>query len=262
MTETWTSARTAARHADWLLSNDERGNPDTCLDGRRHGSAWSDGNAVTPLIHGKTYFDQLRRALDDTTGGDLVMFTDWRGDPDEKLDDGTEVDDALCSAASRGVVVKGLVWRSHLDVWRFSSEENRRLGDKIEDAGGECLLDMRVRPNGSHHQKMVVIRYRDRPERDIAFVGGIDLCHSRRDDARHLGDVQSQPMPAIYGKRPPWHDIQAAIRGPAIGDVEATFRERWCDPAALSHNPIRLVTSLVERDDLTADPIPDQTADP
>jgi phosphatidylserine/phosphatidylglycerophosphate/cardiolipin synthase-like enzyme len=69
-------------------------------------------------------------------------------------------------------------------------------------------------------------------------------------------------MPAIYGKRPPWHDIQAAIRGPAIGDVEATFRERWCDPAALSHNPIRLVTSLVERDDLTADPIPDQTADP
>ena len=47
---------------------------------------------------------------------------------------------------------------------------------------------MRVRTGGSHHQKLVVIRYRDRPQDDIAYVGGIDLCHSRRDDAEHLGD--------------------------------------------------------------------------
>lgn len=44
---------------------------------------------------------------------------------------------------------------------------------------------------------------RGRPELNIAYVEGIDLCHSRRDDASHLGDPQNQPMPAVYGERPP-----------------------------------------------------------
>ncbi len=94
----------------------------------------------------------------------------------------------LCAAARRGVVVKGLIWRSHLDQLQFSSEENRHLGEEIEAAGGECLRDMRVRTGGSHHQKMVVIRHPDRPADDVAYVGGIDLCHSRNDDERHHGD--------------------------------------------------------------------------
>jgi len=35
-----------------------------------------------------------------------------------------------------------------------------------------------------------VARHPGRPERDVAFAGGIDLCHSRRDDAAYLGDPQ------------------------------------------------------------------------
>ena len=31
----------------------------------------------------------------------------------------------------------------------------------------------------------LVIRCPDEPSRDVAFAGGIDLCHSRRDDAEH-----------------------------------------------------------------------------
>jgi phosphatidylserine/phosphatidylglycerophosphate/cardiolipin synthase-like enzyme len=254
----------AARPGDWLLNADERGNPDTDLD-RRHagGDAWTSGNEVTPLIHGRAYFAALREAVSATRAGDLVLFTDWRGDPDETIDDGGDaVSTLLCHAADRGVTVKGLVWRSHLDVLRFSSEENRRLGAEIEAAGGECLLDMRVRPGGSHHQKMVVVRYRDHPGRDVAFAGGIDLCHSRRDDERHHGDPQSQPMPSVYGDRPAWHDIQLAVRGPAVGDLEATFRERWTDPAPLSRNPLRLATSRLDHDDLHADPLPEQAGDP
>jgi phosphatidylserine/phosphatidylglycerophosphate/cardiolipin synthase-like enzyme len=250
--------------AGWLLTGDERGNPDTRID-RRHpdGAAWTSGNEVIPLVHGRRYFAELQWAVAATRAGDLVLFTDWRGDPDEAVDDdGTAVSTLFCHAAERGVTVKGLVWRSHLDALRFSSQENRRLGAEIEAAGGECLLDMRVRPGGSHHQKMVVVRYRGRPERDVAFVGGIDLCHSRRDDERHLGDARSQPMPQVYGDRPPWHDIQLAVRGPAVGDVEATFRERWDDPSSLSHNPLRLAGSMLDHDDTHADPLTDQTADP
>ncbi|GIH13042.1 phospholipase D family protein [Rugosimonospora africana] len=250
--------------ADWFLSAEERGNPDTGID-RRHagGEAWTVGNEVVPLVHGREYFAALREAVSATRAGDLVLFTDWRGDPDEPVDDeGTSISSLLCHAAARGVTVKGLIWRSHLDLLRFSSAENRRLGAEIEAAGGECLLDMRIRWGGSHHQKMVVVRYRDRSSRDVAFVGGIDLCHSRRDDERHHGDPRKQEMPSVYGDPPPWHDIQLAVRGPAVGDVEATFRERWTDPAALSHNPIRLLGSIVDHDDLSADRLPEQSADP
>jgi hypothetical protein len=67
----------------------------------------------------------------------------------------------------------------------FSAEENRALDDEIEHGGGEVILDQRVRRGGSHHQKLVVLRHDQDPTQDVAFVGGIDLCHSRRDDADH-----------------------------------------------------------------------------
>src|SRR5439155_766194 len=175
---------------------------------------------------------------------------------------GTDVAHVLSGAAERGVAVKGLIWRSHLDRFYFSQAENRHLGEKIEAAGGEVVRDMRVRAGGSHHQKLVVVRYRGRPERDVAFVGGIDLCHGRNDDAGHDGDPQAVTMSPRYGTRPPWHDIQLAIRGPAVGDVEYCFRERWTEPRAVTRNPFYRLADLVRRDDDRPDPLPDQLPDP
>jgi phosphatidylserine/phosphatidylglycerophosphate/cardiolipin synthase-like enzyme len=242
----------------WFLTSDERGNPATDLD-RRHpdGNAWTEGNDVAALIHGRSYFAELLRCVRMMRSGDLLMFTDWRGDPDELLDGpGTEVARVLADAAGRGVTVKGLIWRSHLDRFAFSAQENRHLGEDIEAAGGECLLDMRVRPGGSHHQKFVVLRHPDRPELDVAFVGGVDLCHSRNDGPDHHGDLQRQPMADVYGARPPWHDMQLAIRGPAVADVEEAFRERWTDPTPLTRNPIAVVSELLHHDDHVPGPLP------
>jgi phosphatidylserine/phosphatidylglycerophosphate/cardiolipin synthase-like enzyme len=249
---------------DWLLAPGERGNPATRLNHRRpDGAAWSTGNEVRPLVHGAAYFTELLAAVRAQQAGDLLMFTDWRGDPDEPLDGaGTEIGAVLCEAAERGVIVKGLVWRSHLDRFQFTERENRHLGEEINAAGGECLLDMRVRPGGSHHQKCVVLRHPGRPERDVAFVGGIDLCHSRSDDSAHRGDPLSQPFAAAYGPRPPWHDVQLAIHGPAVGDVEAGFRERWEDPAPLTRSPLVHLRELLHREDTAADPLPPQLPDP
>ncbi len=256
------SAETALE--GWLLDAAGRGNPFTSID-RRHddGRAYTTGNDVRALVHGSSYFADLLHTLQATVAGDLVMFTDWRGDPGERLDGaGTEVSRVLCAAASRGVIVKGLVWRSHWDKLAFSAEENDHLGDDIEAAGGECLRDMRVRTGGSHHQKIVVVRHPGRPELDVAYVGGIDLCHSRADDERHHGDDQPVRISERYGDRPPWHDVQLAIRGPAVGDVEASFRERWTDPSPLTRSPLRRVRDLVAREDTKADPMPAQASDP
>ncbi len=191
--------------ADWLLTRAERGNPSTVLDDRHDGDqAWSTGNLVRPLIHGATYFPALYDAIEAARPGDLVLFTDWQGDADERLtgEPGSEVVEVLGRADERGVDVRGLVWRSHTDQTGFFATENRHLGEQLQQRGAEVLLDMRVRTGGSHHQKFVVIRYRDDPSRDVAFVGGMDLAHNRRDDADHEGDPQPQALTEEYGDAP------------------------------------------------------------
>jgi len=206
----------------------------------------------------------LLEAVRGLGAGDRLYFTDWRGDPDQRLSDepDSEVGAVLAAAARRGVIVKGLLWRSHLDRLGFSAKENRHLGEQLNSAGAEVLLDQRVRLSGSHHQKLVVIRHARRPESDVAFAGGIDLCHSRRDDAEHHGDRQRQAMAPVYGERPPWHDAVVAIQGPAVGDLEFCFRERWDDRSPLSRDPLGIVHDLLRRTDRKASILPPMPADP
>jgi phosphatidylserine/phosphatidylglycerophosphate/cardiolipin synthase-like enzyme len=242
----------------WFLTEDERGNPDTDLP------AWSAGNLVLPLIHGAVYFDQLVTEVEALQSGDHLFFTDWRGDPDERMRPaGPTVAELFSNAAKRGVIVKGLMWRSHLDKMAYSEEENQHLGDDIRAAGGEVLLDQRVRVGGSHHQKLVVIRHPSAPERDVAFAGGIDLCHSRRDDHSHAGDPQAVAMAKQYGDTPPWHDVQLRLHGPVVDLLDTTFRERWTDPTPLDVNsPIALLKDRLRGADLSADPLPDKPPPP
>jgi phosphatidylserine/phosphatidylglycerophosphate/cardiolipin synthase-like enzyme len=243
---------------EWFLKPEERDNADSSIP------TWCEGNTAEPLIHGKTYFARLAAEVDSLQEGDHLFFTDWRGDPDELVtDDGPTITELFSAAAKRGVIVKGLLWRSHLDKLAYSEEENRSLGEAVREAGGEVLLDQRVRRGGSHHQKLVVLRHPGRPELDVAFAGGIDLCHSRRDDAEHLGDRQPIAMAKAYGPNPPWHDVQLELRGPVVGALDLTFRERWTDPVPLDqHGPISTLSDKLRGADLHADHLPDQPPDP
>jgi phosphatidylserine/phosphatidylglycerophosphate/cardiolipin synthase-like enzyme len=249
----------------WFLTSAERGNDFSALDRRRaNGLAWSTGNSIETLVHGATYFRRLLESVRELDAGDMLYFTDWRGDPDQLLSDDPDsgVEAVFAAAARRGVIVKGLLWRSHLDKLGFSASENRQLGAELSAAGGEVLLDQRVRLGGSHHQKLVVIRHSGSAERDVAFVGGIDLCHSRRDDADHHGDRQRQAMAPVYGDRPPWHDAQVAVHGPAVGDLEFCFRERWDDKGPLSRDPMGILHDLLRHTHRKASTLPPMPADP
>ncbi|HET9420936.1 MAG TPA: phospholipase D-like domain-containing protein [Nocardioides sp.] len=219
--------------SDWFLPDTER--------------PWTSGNLVVPRVHGADYFGRLLEVVGATRAGDRIFLTDWRGDADERMtDDGPTVGELLASACRRGVEVRALLWRSH--PGRLNSEENDHLGAVLNEAGGEVLLDERVRRGGSHHQKLLVVRRKGRPEDDVAFVGGIDLCHGRRDDAGHAGDPQAPPLDERYGPTPPWHDAMAEIRGPAVAHVLDTFAERWDDSTPLDHrNPYRAVMHRLVR---------------
>ena len=251
----------------WLLSRAERGNLATDVHAGADGSPpWSEGNLVRPLIHGATYFARLYEELTALQPGDRVWFTDWRGDADERLlPDGPSIGDLLAGLARTGVEVRGLVWRSHGERIKapMSGRSNELLSRQINDAGGEVLLDQRVRLFGSHHQKLVVIRHRDDPSRDVAFVGGIDLGHSRRDDAEHAGDPQAVTMDSRYGKTPPWHDAALELRGPVVADVLAVFAERWNDPHPLDHRtPYRMLLQRLARMPRHPEPLPEAAPPP
>jgi hypothetical protein len=250
---------------DLFLLPDERENPHTRVDAHHgDGVAWSVGNHVRPVVHGRPYFAELHERVGAMGEGDLLVFVDWRGDPDQRLTDdpGSTVSATFTAAARRGVDVRGLLWRSHWNRLGFHSEKSRLLGVEIDEAGGQCLRDMRVRTGGAHHQKFVVLRHRDDPARDIAYVGGIDLCHGRRDAIDHQGDRQTLAMPQAFGPRPAWHDVHIAVTGPAVFDVESTFRERWEDSTPLTLNPGRFLSSLSRGEDLTPQPLPEQAPPP
>jgi phosphatidylserine/phosphatidylglycerophosphate/cardiolipin synthase-like enzyme len=265
----------------WFLSAAERGNDATRIDRRRgDGNGWTEGNAVTPLIHGADYFARLHAELTSVRAGDQMWFLDWRGDAGQRLaGPGTEVGPVLAAAARRGVAVRALVWRSHPDEEGYSEQENKHIAELVNEAGGEVIADERVRRFGSHHQKLVVIRRCDRDVEDVAFVGGIDLCHGRGDDEHHRGDPQTIKLDPRYGSRPAWHDLQLEVRGPVVGDLAETFRERWLDPTPVDKISVRtLLRRLTAKSrgqpladhprargsatDAATDPVSDERPDP
>ena len=240
----------------WFLTGPERGNRASEI--RAH----TTGNLVEPLVHGSTYFRCLHGHLTALQAGDEVYLASFRADSEELLDGpGTEVGDVLGAAAARGVVVSGLVWRSQPKQLEQSEQANAELVRVLRDAGGEVALDARTRRGGSHHQKLVVCRS---AQGDVAFLGGIDLALSRNDDAQHGGDPQVMPFTSTYGDRPPWHDVQVAVRGPAVTDVELTFRERWEGSTALDFpSPVRMAFDRVRHAGvLTAPELPEAREDP
>ena len=203
---------TDAATGRWFLTPEERGNPATDIDRvpNDDGTAFVQGNLVRPLVHGATYFRRLHEELGALQAGDRVYFTDWRGDPDQRLlPEGPTVGEVLVGLARAGVEIRALLWRSHSDHLHLSAQENRHLGKELNDAGAEVLLDQRVRRFGSHHQKLFVIRHKGDSERDVAFVGGIDLvprpARRRRPRRRPAAAADGRPLrrPRRPGTTPP-----------------------------------------------------------
>jgi len=118
---------------DWFLGPDERGNAATTI------RPWTTGNLVEPLVHGAEYFSRLVEAVRSLGTGDLLMFTDWRGDSDQVLIEGVTLGDLLGEAAERGVNVRGLVWRSHLDQVGMSERHVAQLAGP--EVGGQVAHD-------------------------------------------------------------------------------------------------------------------------
>src|SRR5262249_12784176 len=238
--------------AAWFLDGAERGNPTTDVDRDNGRQAWTDGNRVPVLIDVAAYFPQVPAELRCSESGDWIYLADLPSDGDEQLDGpGSEIGGVLAEVARRGVNVRGLLWRSHPAGHGAAEVTNMLLSRTVNEAGGEVVLDHRVRRAGSHHQKLVVLHRGslDTADHDVAFLGGIDLAHGRHDGAQHHGDPQPLHLSdARYGERPPWHDVQVRVDGPAVRQISWTFRERWLDPNPLDRpTPVRALRHALTR---------------
>jgi phosphatidylserine/phosphatidylglycerophosphate/cardiolipin synthase-like enzyme len=263
------TASAAEVAAAWLLTAAERGNPATTIDDvHERGLAWTGGNLVRVHVDGTAYFARLHELLRGLGAGDWVYLTDWRIDATRRLTGpGSELGPLLARLARRGVAVRGLLWRSHPALVRFNQDANRVLSTMVNRAGGQLVADQRVRRFGSHHQKLLVVHVPNEPGRCVGFVGGIDLSRGRRDGPDHQGDDDPVRIDPRYGPRPPWHDVQLEVHGPAVLDVDLTFQERWEDKTpADRRNPLRAMWRLLSheprrRELLVRRPLPPRAGD-
>ena len=132
------------------------------------------------------------------------------------------VEAVLGFAASKGIEVYVLLWSG---ARLFTLADYKSVHVQLTRVGVTCILDdsafdMLHHPLESLHQKMAVV------DGTHAFVGGIDPLVEPGGDF----DRWDVPLHRYYEEESsphPWHDVHALIEGPAAGDVERNFRQRW-----------------------------------
>jgi phosphatidylserine/phosphatidylglycerophosphate/cardiolipin synthase-like enzyme len=140
------------------------------------------------------------------------------------------VEDVLGYAVSKGIEVKALIWACP----EIFSHYHPKVAEKqLSEVGVTCILDdsshgILHHPVESLHQKIVVV------DGTHAFVGGIDMLIELSGDFdrwdTHIHQLSSPLRSNEEDDSPhPWHDAHAVIEGPAVGDVEGNFRQRWND---------------------------------
>ncbi len=155
-----------------------------------HGSVFSQptsGNKIHPFTTGKDYFADFIAQC--AQAKEEIYIIGWQVSWDAMLAPGMRLWDVLCEAAQRQVNIYVMPWDDTPPVQTYDDQTRVAL-EVINDHLGLSKKNKRVhvalaksyatKNNSyfSHHQKLVVI------DRKVAYVGGMDLCYGRYDDAR------------------------------------------------------------------------------
>ncbi len=207
-------------------------------------SDYTDGNVVTPLIDGQNYMREWHDSIRSMIGQSNceIYHAAWRLEGVRTLGHSTPNSDALETlndADNGNVIVYPLTDRNLLTV----TINNLTVIWLRLHGIFNAVMDNRFPPGGSNHQKFVCLK---NPLNPKVILGSIDISKTRWDRSAH-NDIDSERNPD-HGK--PTHDTGVMIQGPAVTDVERTFRERWNDSTrTLGLEPLapplpRITTSL------------------
>jgi len=124
-----------------------------------------------------------------------------------------------CLARQPRLQVFILIW-DYSVIYSFEREPRPREQFGRAHPRLHFALDADHASGASHHQKIVVV------DDEVAFVGGIDLTMHRWDQPPHLLhdphriDGEGKPYD-------PFHDVHAAVAGPAAAALGQLARARW-----------------------------------
>ena len=183
----------------------------------------TDGNTVMPLVDGKDCMRAWRDELLALHGApDAELYhTGWRFEGVNTLGARAPWTDALedlVDAAQHGVDIYVLACRN-LRCLRFNRSLIKHL--RLQGILTACL-DGRFPPGGSNHQKFTVMKSSAAAS---VILGSADIAKTRWDSSEH--SAEDPDRDPTYGEQT--HEIAANINGPAVADVESTYRERWND---------------------------------
>ena len=163
--------------------------------------AKTDGNAITPFTTGQAYYTDLAQCI--SVADSSVCMMGWQINWDVMVVPGKRLYDVLIEALKRkpALMVYILPWKhtrlpgapdtSDPETKAVLESINAQLGGKprifVTQATEMPAASAGLDSSYSHHQKQVVIDNR------IAFVGGIDVCWGRRDDAKFDLNAVAQP---------------------------------------------------------------------
>lgn len=201
-------------------------------------SLYTDGNQVDGFVDGSSMLKSMYHDIYDTRSKDFVLHTGWCSnnvtfDPYQRQD--TSFTTVWGDAAARGVNLLTLIWQNilvfptQIKMAPFMNQVLPRIAPKgtmtqmvLDDRLGSLLA--------THHQKTLVVK---RQGEVVAYVGGIDLCHSRWDTWKHKAKKKLRiklKTAADMGSVDGWVDESQRLRGPVVRDVLHNFLQRWNDP--------------------------------
>ncbi len=202
-------------------------------------------NRLAFLIDGEAYFTAVRAAI--ARAKRSVFILGWDIDSRIRLvpdgaNDGLpeELGEFLNAVVERErdlrmyvlswdyamVFAMDLEW---LPMYKLDWRTHRRLHFRLDDK----------HPVGaSHHQKVVVI------DDAVAFVGGLDLTHSRWDTPEHACISSGRCNPDGKSYRP-YHDVQVMVDGAAARALGELCRDRW---SRVSPRPARAPDAALRND--------------
>ncbi len=154
------------------------------------------GNEVTPLGSGAEYFQHLIEVIN--SAKKEIYITGWQVNWDALLAPGIRLFDVLLKAAENGCNIYVMPWSDSAPVQTYDDQTRSVL----------LAINKLVRPTRvhvqlaslqadkassfySHHQKLVVV------DREIAFVGGIDIAYGRYDDPNFSLKADGQGRSAL-----------------------------------------------------------------
>jgi cardiolipin synthase len=137
-------------------------------------------------------------------------------------DVGAAVEASLAAAASRGVVVRVLIDSLHglhgsLGISNPLLERIARIpGVALRVAKPITSLPSLEELKQRDHRKLVVA------DGALALLGGRNLSHEY-----YVGFAEAPLAPGVHWRTVPWLEAGARVEGPAVVDIEGSFREAW-----------------------------------